>query len=55
MNASEAVESISMATPLIWILAVEFGLKVAQLVQLSHATAGTVDPTLPSNYTKAMV
>ena len=42
MNASEAVESISMETPLIRILAVGVGVKVAQLVQFSHSTAGVV-------------
>ncbi len=42
INASEAVESISIDTPLIRILAVGVGVKIAQLVQLLHSIAGDV-------------
>ena len=42
MNASEAEESISIEIPFIMILAVGFGVKLAQLVQLLHSSVGDV-------------
>ena len=42
MNASGAVESISIEIPLISILALELGAKVAQLAQFSRATSEVV-------------
>ena len=42
MNASEAEESISIEIPFIKILALKFGVKLAQLVQLLHSSVEDV-------------